>query len=373
MKIAMIGQRGIPARYGGVERHVAVLSEQLARMGHYVTVYTRRWYAEQAGKPAKGIKRVVLPSLHTQYLDTLTHTFFSAVHALFQDFDVIHFHGVGPALFSWIPRLLKPRARVVVTVHSLNRLHPQWNFVGKLILLLGEWAAARFPHRTIAVSHHLRAYFRQQYGRDAVMIPNGIELPATIPSRSFLDRGHLVAQQYVLFVGRFVESKGAHTLIAAWKELQKKHPDVLGDRKLALVGDAHFDDAYGVRLRKLAGRDASIVFTGWMEGDALLSVIAHAGVFAQPSAMEGLPIALLEAMAYGIPALVSDIPAHRELIAESAVRFPVDDHRALARLMVEAFTDPAWYEQQGARNRDVVKKNYRWEVVAKKTVEVYKK
>ena len=372
MKIAMIGQRGIPARYGGVERHVAVLSEQLARMGHDVTVYTRRWYVQEEKGFKSRIKRVILPSLHTHYLDTFTHTFFSALHAVFQDFDVIHFHGVGPALLSWIPRVFT-RARVVVTVHSLNRLHPQWNVFGKLILLLGEWAAVHFPHRTIAVSHHLRTYFRQQYGRDAVMIPNGMEVPATMPSRSFLDRWHLVEHQYVLFVGRLVESKGAHTLIAAWKELQKKRPEARDNRKLVLVGDAHFDDAYGARLRKLAGRDASIVFTGWMEGDALLSMIAHAGVFAQPSATEGLPIALLEAMAYGIPALVSDIPAHRELIAESSVRFPVDDHRALARLMIEAFTDPAWYEQQGARNRDVVKRNYRWEVVAKRTVAVYRK
>lgn len=370
MNIAMIGGRGLPARYGGVERHVAVLSEQLARRGHTVTVYTRRWYYDPSWTAPKRIRQTVLPSLHTQYLDTFTHTFFSAIHAVFQDFDVIHFHGVGPALFAWIPRLFT-RARIVVTVHSLNRLHPQWNLLGRVVLLCGEWAAVHFAHRTIAVSHHLRAYFRQRYGCDVAMIPNGIALSPRAPNAALIRRWHLAPRAYVVFVGRLVESKGAHTLISAWKELQKKRPEARGDRKLVLVGDTHFDDTYGVRLRKLAGRDASIVFTGWMEGEALRSVIAYAGVFAQPSATEGLPIALLEAMAYGVPALVSDIPAHRELITESAVRFPVDDHRALARLLVEAFTDPAWYEQQGARNREVVEKQYRWDVVAKKTVDVY--
>lgn len=370
MNIAMIGQRGIPARYGGVERHVAVLSEQLARRGHDVTVYTRRWYYDPSWISSKHIRQTVLPSLHTQYLDTFTHTLFAAVHAVFQDFDVIHFHGVGPALFAWIPRLFT-RARIVVTVHSLNRLHPQWNLLGRIVLLCGEWAAVHFAHRTIAVSHHLRTYFRQQYGRDVAMIPNGIALSQRAPNSTRIHRWHLAPRAYVVFVGRLVESKGAHTLIAAWKELQKKHPEALGERKLVFVGDTHFDRAYGERLRRQVGRDASVVFTGWVEGEALASLIAHAGVFAQPSATEGLPIALLEAMAYGVPVLVSDIPAHRELIGETAVRFSIGDHRALARLLVEAFTDPAWFERQGARNREVVKKQYRWEVIARKTEAVY--
>lgn len=371
MKIAMIGGRGIPARYGGVERHVELLSRELAHVGHDVMVYTRRWYYDPLWEPPKRVRQTVLPSLRTPYFDTFTHTLFATAHALFQDFDVIHFHGVGPALFSWIPRLLKPRARVIVTVHSLNRFHPQWNMFGRTALLLGEWAAARFPHRTIAVSHHLRAYFRQQYRCDVTMIPNGIEMARGVPSSALLRRWHLEPRAYVLFVGRLIESKEVHTLIAAWKELQKKRPEVRG-RTLALVGDAHGNPAYGARLRRMAGRDASVVFTGWVEGAGLAALIAHAGLFVQPSAIEGMPIALLEAMAYGVPALVSDIPAHRELIHETGTRFPVGDHSALAKLMAEAFTDPAWYEKHGRANQEFVKREYKWEAVAKKTEAVYK-
>lgn len=371
MNIAMIGGRGIPARYGGVERHVEMLSRELAGMGHTVTVYTRRWYYDSSWIAPKHITQVVLPSLHTPYFDTFTHTLLAAVHALFQDVDVIHFHGVGPALLSWIPRLLKPRARVIVTVHSLNRLHPQWNVFGKVVLLLGEWAAAHVPHQTIVVSHHLRAYFRQQYRCDAAMIPNGIEIPREHPSAALLKRWHLASRQYVLFVGRIIESKGVHTLMSAWKELQKKRPEALQNQKLVIVGDAHADRAYGARLRRIAGRDASVVFTGWLEGPALVSLIAHAGLFVQPSETEGMPIALLEAMAYSVPALVSDIPAHRELIREDGMRFPVGDHRALARLMAEAFTDSAWYEKHGRENQELVKREYQWESVAKKTFEIY--
>lgn len=373
MKIAMIGGRGIPARYGGVERHVELLSHELARMGHTVTVYTRQWYHDVSAVLPKRITQVVLPSLHTKYLDTFTHTLLSAIHVVFQDVDVIHFHGVGPALLAWIPRLFKPRARVMVTVHSLNRLHPQWNVFGKLVLLLGEWAAAYFPHQTIVVSHHLRTYFRQQYRCDVTMIPNGIEVVARAPSDAPLAQWRLSSRQYVLFVGRLIESKEVHTLISAWKELQKKYPDARDTRELVIVGDAHFDPAYGTRLRRLARHDTSVVFTGWVEGPALVSLIAHAGLFAQPSATEGMPIALLEAMAYGVPVLVSDIPAHRELIHETGTRFPVGDIHALARLMAEACTDPAWYEKHGKANQELVRREYRWEIVAKKTVEVYER
>ncbi len=372
MKVAMIGQKGIPALYGGVERHVEVLATHLARAGHTVTVYARTWYSGGRAMPDhKRMTRILLPSIHTQHLDTVTHVALSLFHALFQKYDVIHLHGVGPALLAWIPRLLKPRARVVVTVHSLNREHPQWNAFDRVILRMGEWAAVHFAHQTIVVSKFLRAYFRREYSRDTIVIPNGIEMPGVAPSAHLLKRWRLEPKRYAVFIGRLVEGKGVHTLIRAWRQLQKKRPEALAGRSLVIVGDESFSREYALHLRRLARGDASIIFTGWQDGTPLGALLAHAEMLVQPSLSEGLPLVLLEAMAYGIPVLVSDIPAHREIIAEARVRFPVDDATALAAHLAELLTDRAWHEELGRKNQELVRREYQWKQATDKTIAAY--
>mgnify|MGYP001615892479 CR=1 FL=1 len=368
----MIGQKGIPALYGGVERHVAVLSLHLSRAGHTVTVYARKWYSggRVMGKE-KHITRVVLPSIHTQHLDTVTHVAFSLFHALFLHYDVIHLHGVGPALLAWMPRLFNPRARVVVTVHSLNREHPQWNAFDRVILRMGEWAAVHFAHKTIVVSNFLRTYFRREYGRDTTVIPNGIEMPARVPASQLLLRWQIESKRYAVFIGRLVEGKGVHTLLRAWRRLQKERPEALQGRSLIIVGDESFSRAYVQRLKRLARGDVSIIFTGWQEGASLHALLAHAEVLVQPSLSEGLPLVLLEAMAYGIPVLVSDIPAHREIITEARVRFPVDDDKTLAARIAELLTDHAWHQELGRENQERVRRKYQWKRVTEQTIAMY--
>ena len=162
MKIAMIGQKGMPAVWGGVERHVEELATRLVKNNHQVTVYSRSWYSQKRSK-YQGVTLRFVPSIHTKNLDTITHTLFSTIDALRRDFDIIHYHGVGPALLSFIPRLLKPRAKVIVTFHCQDRLHGKWSFFAKIMLRLGEFAACKFPHETIAVSQTLQKYVKEKY------------------------------------------------------------------------------------------------------------------------------------------------------------------------------------------------------------------
>src|SRR3989338_11231789 len=102
MKIAMIGQKGMPARFGGAERHVEGLATELVQHGFDITVYARRWYTPKEVTEVDGVKIVHLPTMHTKHLDAIVHTLFATVHAMINRFDVIHYHGVGPSLLSWI-------------------------------------------------------------------------------------------------------------------------------------------------------------------------------------------------------------------------------------------------------------------------------
>ena len=147
MKVLMIGQKGIPAVYGGIERHVEELSVEFAKQGHDVVVYAREWYTPKNISHYHGVRIAHTPTLRTKHFDAIFHTFTSTIHALFQKPDVIHYHGVGPALLCWIPRIFTPKTKVVVTMHCLDRYHQKWGFLAILMLHIGEWAGCAFAHR----------------------------------------------------------------------------------------------------------------------------------------------------------------------------------------------------------------------------------
>ncbi|MFA5047783.1 MAG: glycosyltransferase [Patescibacteria group bacterium] len=158
MKVAFIGQKGIPTKQGGIEKHVEELSTRLAQAGFDVTVYSRPHYTGQKQKVYfyKKVQIINLPSLVTKHLDAISHTFLASLHALFQNYNVIHYHGVGPSLMSFIPRIFNPRAKVIVTFHCIDRQHQKWGIFAKTMLGLGEWTACHFPHETIVVSQTLQ-------------------------------------------------------------------------------------------------------------------------------------------------------------------------------------------------------------------------
>mgnify|MGYP000092701035 FL=1 len=160
MKIAFIGQKGIPTQQGGIEKHVEKLSVKLANLGFEVTVYSRPYYTKDDRKTYEyqGVKIINLPSIKTKNLDAISHTFLATFHALFQDYDIIHYHGVGPSLMSFIPRIFKPKTKIIATFHCIDRQHQKWGTFAKLMLSFGEWAACHFPHETIAISQILKKY-----------------------------------------------------------------------------------------------------------------------------------------------------------------------------------------------------------------------
>jgi len=225
VKIAMIGQKGVPATYGGIERHVEEISRRLVARGHEVTVYCRFHYTEPATE-YHGVKLVRLPSWNTKHLDTATHVALSTTHALTQGFDLIHFHALAPSAFAFLPHLFGTPS--VVTVHGLDWQREKWGPFASWVLRRCEVPAVRFPDRTIVVSRTLQGYFRDHHHRETDYIPNGTHLPAPRLPRRLGEFG-IEPGKYVLFVGRLVPEKGAHYLIEAFQ-------NVRSDMKLAVVG-----------------------------------------------------------------------------------------------------------------------------------------
>ena len=360
MRVAFIGQKGLPATYGGVERHVEELSVRLAAHGHQACVYNRPSYNSSAPSRYQGVEVVTLPSVATKHLDAITHVVVCTAHAIRRGVDIVHYHAVGPALLSWVPNLRGVCA--VATIHGRDWQRPKWGNLASLALHAGEWTAMHAPDETVVVSRALAAELSSRYGRPAHFIPNGIKLEDG-DDPSILSELGLEPGGYVLFASRLVPEKGAHYLAEAWRRLG-------GDRTLVMAGDSSFSADYVQSLRAACAHDR-VVFPGYVFGPRLATLFRQAALFVLPSDVEGLPLVLLEALGYGTPVLASDIPPNREVLGDLGRTFTAGSVDDLRRQLGAARDElPALREQAGQASSWIAGV-YDWDLVADQTIALY--
>ena len=383
MRIAFIGQKAVPFyRDGGVERHVEELAVRLAKRGHEVTVYVRRRYVATKEDIWRGVRLQRVPEIPTKHLGTISSTFFATMKAVIyggpsseasedgprrRGYDIIHFHGVGPSLLSWIPRLCT-RTKIVVTFHSIDRFHAKWGPFSRLVLRLGEWTATHVPHTTIGVSHSIVKYCKDTYGKTIHYIPNGVEI-RNVSTNESLKRWALKKDAYLVTVARLVRHKGIHSLIEAFQCV----PDsIKGEMKLVIVGAASYTDDYVEYLQKLAGEDHRIIFAGYQSDEVLHQLYANAYLYVHPSQYEGLSLTILEAMSFGKCVLISNIPENLEAIDHSGVPFEVGNVEDLADKITTLINHPEIVEAKGKLALGFIKRHFEWDKIVKKTEELYK-
>lgn len=339
MRILMIGQRGIPAIYGGVERVVEEISVRLASRGHEVTVLCRPRYTPRM-QSYKGVRIVRLPTIAQKDLEMIVHTLIGVLYSWFQNVDVVHFHGVDPAL--WSP-LVTWRHRVIATSHGRAYLRVNRGRLPRAMSRLAERIFVRWPHERTAVSRTLSVYYEAQYGRDVQHVANGIVSAGRVDPALVGELG-LDPGSYVLFVGRLEWAKGVHLLIEAFM----RNPHGL---KLVIVGGSTGESDYEDSLRAQA--DETVLFAGYRSGAALQALFENARLFVLPSYAEGLPMVLLEALASGCPVVYSDVSESVE-VAEGLGRvFARGDADDLAEKIDDALSsledarpDPAEIENR---------------------------
>lgn len=370
MKIAMIGQKGIPARAGGIERHVEELSAELATRGHEVLAFCRAWYVWPI-RNHRGVRCIKAWTISTKHLDAIIHTFVSIVLAAREKVDIFHIHGVGPALLAWLPKLLRPSAKVIVTFHCIDRHHQKWGWFARMMLNLGERSAVVFPDATIAVSKTLETYCRMSYGANAKYIPNGTNIPQTDADPTLVKAFGLESGKYLMMCSRLVKHKGAHLLIEAWQQLCKERPDLTKDQKLAIVGGSAFTDAYVQSLKNMIKDDSTIVMTGTQTGATLHALFLNAYTSIHPSESEGLPIAVLEAMSYGKCVLSSDIPENLELTADYGLTFRRGNKTDLKNNIIYLLEHPNEIREIGKKARAHIATTYDWKDIAETTEYLY--
>lgn len=368
LRIAMIGARGVPATFGGVERHVEEIGSRLAARGHEVIVYARTNYVEERRDTWRGMRVRNLDTVDSKHLDAIVHSAKSTLAAMRAGVDVVHYHSTGPGLPSPLPRFAS-RAKVVQTIHGRDSERAKWGRAAQLVLRTAEWTSARIPDETVVVSKHLAEHYLRAYGRRATWIPNGVDEPTVRPPAAIAERWGLTTGSYLLFVGRLVPEKAPDLLMRAFRRLP-------GDLRLVIAGGSSFTDDYVTDLERQAAGDPRVVLADYVFGDELDELYSNAAAFVLPSFLEGLPLTLLEAASFGTPVVASDIPPHLEVIGADAPGhrlFPTGDEAGLAEALRRATAETKVEREGAAAFRDEVLATYRWDAVADMTEAVYRR
>jgi glycosyltransferase involved in cell wall biosynthesis len=363
LRVAILGVRGFPNVQGGAEKHVENLACALAALGCDVEAVVRSGYVAKGQSATwRGVKISRLWAPRVSGIEAFVHTFLGVLSTALSRPDILHIHAIGPAFFTPLARALG--LRVVVTCHSRNYEHKKWGGFARSVLRLGERAGMKFANGRIAVSEGLARSLSHTYRVPVRTIPNGIDPPRRLCSTDTLRAFGLAPSRYVLMVARIDDDKRQLDLIAAYARLR------LPDWKLALVGGADYSGTYARAVAEAARQRHGVVLLGHQNGAALAELYSHAGCFVLPSRFEGQPIAVLEAASYGLPLVLSDIAAHRELAISRARYFAVGDIAALAVHLKEICAAPS-SEKLAADQCAGLVACHDWHAIAQQTLTVY--
>jgi len=359
LRVAFIGGRGLGSAYSGIERYYEEMGSRLAHNGCEVTAYCRPHFAP-AEDVWRGIRVRRVPTILSKHLETFVHTVLSTADVCFRRVDLVQFHALGSSPFAWVPRLFGKRT--IVSVRGLDWQRAKWGWVARFYLRFCESTSMWCPDATAVVSRTLQEHFQARFGRPVRYIPNGVVRTEPRPAR-ILGRYGLEPRRYFLYAGRLSPEKGLHVAIEA-------HEGVEGVR-LALAGGSSYSESY-MRTLRAQGKDR-VVFTGFLTGEPLEEIYSNALAFLLPSRMEGLSVALLEAMAYGLPVIASDIPENRELVDEcGGYLFRLDDVADLRRVMTTVAHAPEAARELGWRARERVRERFDWDRIAAETAAFYR-
>ena len=366
MRIFVTGTRGIPNIPGGVESHCQQLYPLIVKQGHDVKLSRRKPYVLAEPSSAQltdwsGIQLVDNFTPKKKSIEAIVHTFIAILEAKKWRADVLHIHAIGPAIMVPFARILG--LKVVMTNHGPDYDRDKWGRLAKFVLRTGEKLGGIFASEVIVISEVIRKIIRERCHRDSHLIYNGVQIPDKTSRTTFLDSLNLKPNNYILAVARFVPEKGFHDLIEAFNQSGL-------NCKLVLAGDSDHEDDYSRNLKKLASENPDIVLTGYITGDELHQIYSHARLFVLPSYHEGLPIALLEALSYGIMPLVSDIPANLEVKIDSNYYFNCKNIEHLKTKLIQLW-DTSFTNADKKQLIEFVKNKYDWQKIAEQTIAVY--
>ncbi len=321
LRVALIGSRGVPARYGGYETFCAELAPRLVERGFDVTVYGRAHYVSRRRRRYRGARVIVLPTLPTKHLDTPVHTFLACLHATGERFDAALVVNAANALF--LPLLRVGGIPSVLNVDGIERRRAKWGPFGRAVYALSERLATVLPAALVTDAEVIRRHYRELYGCDSTAIPYGVEARPE-KGTGMLRRLGLESRRYLLYVSRFEPENNPHRIVEAYRRVH-------GEMPLVMVGGAPYASDFIASFTRDA--DPRVIFSGPIYGRGYRQLLSHAFAYVHATEVGGTHPALVEALGYGNCCLVHDTPENRETSGEAALYFRAEDPAGLGRVL----------------------------------------
>ena len=350
MRVAILGTRGVPARYGGFETFAEELGHRLAQRGHHVTVYGRTRWVPAGLKTHRGIRIVRLPAPNSKYLETIVHTLLSALHALTRPYDVVYVCNV--ANLPSVALLWVAGRRVVLNVDGLEWRRRKWSRLGRAYARICAWTAARLPVQIVTDAVVVQYHYAKTFGRSTTFIPYGTDV-GRVEDDGTLARFGLADREYVLYVSRLEPENNAHVVVEAFRNVQT-------NAVLVVVGDAPHASRYIERVHSLA--DDRTRFLGAVYGPAYRILQSHAAAYVQATEVGGTHPALLEAMGAGNSIVANDVPEHREVLADAGLYFRNADD--LAVQLQRVLSDELLADRLRRAAMDRARESYEWGAIS---------
>ena len=351
-KIAVMGLRGFPGVQGGVEVHCENLYNHFSDDSR-ISVYRRLPYLSSlSNKEYDSINFIDLPSTRIKGFEAMLHTFLCSCHAVINRPDVVHIHNIGPGMFTPFMKLFG--LRVCMTYHSPNYEHKKWGWIARKILRFSEWLSLNFADEVIFVNKFQMEKVGSLCKGKSHYVPNGINKVTRSEEDNFLKKHNIRKGEYILAVGRITPEKGFDVLVKAVQ--------TTGIKTLVIAGASDHDKSYYESLKSLDINN-KVIFTGFTTGEDLRQLYSHARMFVLSSYNEGFPLVLLEAMGYGLPLVVSDIPATHLLTLPADVYVPVGDVEALSHAI-----ESRWEAGMTEVSYDL--SEFDWNTIAKETEQI---
>lgn len=354
MKIALIGTRGIPAKYGGFETFVEELGKRLVKKGYTVDVYCRSGYYPDKIKKYLGINLIYLPEPKIKTLETLLHTLISLWHALWKSYDILFVLNSANSPWMLFPKLFKKKA--ILHMDGIEWKRGKWSSLGKAYFKFAERFATNISTELICDSREIQKFFKQEYGKNIHYISYGADLRSS-QDKSILDRFSLEPNEYFLQITRFEPENNPLLSIQAFEKLNTT-------KKLVFVGGARYESEYTKKMYAI--QDQRVQFLGFIYDKSVLSeLLCSCSAYIHGNEVGGTNPALLEAMASGSFVICRDVPYNREVLQDAGIYFKKNE-RDLSTKLVWTLQNEKLLTENKEKAKKIIQKNYNWDSVVDK-------
>lgn len=350
LSIALLGTRGVPARYGGFETCVEEVGRRLAERGHRVVVYCRDLDGSERADSYLGMELVHHGALKKRTLETLSHSSLAAWHLARHRTDAaVVFNAANAPV---LPLLRAARIPVATHVDGLEWKRDKWGPMGQRYYKTAERLSVWWSDALIADAAGIADYYREKFRKETDLIAYGAPR-IDDGGGSRLGELGLTARGYHLVVARFEPENHVDMIVDGYVRSRATRP-------LVVVGSAPYADEYTARVHGLGDRRVQFLGGVW-DQELLDQLYANSLNYLHGHSVGGTNPSLLRAIGAGAPTTAFDVVFNREVLADAGLYF--SDPSSVARAIERVESDLDATAQRGHLSRERAA-SYDWDDVA---------